>query len=544
MVLSRCVPARRVEDGDTVKRWRAITGLIFLVLVAYANILGNHFTNWDDEHLIVRNKAIRTLDIPFILKNFHLSYPPLPVISHCLDYLFWRLNPVGYHLTDLIIYALIVLAFFYLCRELIGNSGAAFAAAALFAVHPLHVESVAWLSSRKDGLGMLFYLLSFLVYIRSREERRRGFLWLSVFFYLCTIWSKSLMVTLPLALILYDMLLAGQRSGLRRSILNKLPYVLPLLLTALATIFLDPHRDMRFSYHGGSMYNTFLAMSIVLGDYLRMLILPVNLCSLYLVELPARVTEIRCLLPLAAIVTILAAAVATVRRAALFSFCVFWGAASLMPVLQLVPVNVIKADRYLYLPTAALCLLCGRAVAPALLRPRFRCGTLAACAVVTLLAILTIARNAVWRDSATLWGAVIARNPESADAYNNLGIIYMQKGRYGEAEEILTHAVNLRPDFASAHNNLANVYRAAGRYDEALEEFNKAMGLTHDAVYSANVYTGIGMVHEARGEYGKALEAYEQAVRLNPVYLDDSLLIEHRAICRNKMRSGKITLPQ
>ena len=510
-----------------------IVAIVTLALVIYANILGNQFTNWDDEHLIVKNKAIRALDIPFIIKNFHISYPPLPVISHCLDYLFWRLNPVGYHLADLIIYALIALAFFCLCGALIGNREAAFAAAALFAVHPLHVESVAWLSSRKDGLGMLFYLLSFLAYLRSREGRGREFLWLSVFFYLCAIWSKPLMITLPLALILYDVLLADQRSGLRGSILNKLPYLLPLLLTALATIFLDPHKDMHFSYHGGSMYSTFLAMSIVLGDYLRMLILPVNLSSLYLVEIPARITEIPCLLSLTAVAAMLVAAVATVRRAALFSFCVSWGAVSLIPVLQLVPVNVIKADRYLYLPTAALCLLCGRAAASALLRPRFRGGALAACAVVTLLAILTIARNTVWRDSASLWEAVIARNPESADAYNNLGIVYMQRGLYEEAEEILTHAVNLRRDFASAHNNLANVYRVTGRYDEALDEFNEAMGLTKDVVYSANVYIGIGMVHEAREEYGKALEAYEHAMRLNPVYLDDSLLREHIGSCRS-----------
>lgn len=532
-------------SSDTILKTRiGLTALVILVLVVYSNILGNHFTNWDDEHLIVRNKAIRTLDIPFIIRNFHISYPPVPVISHCLDYRFWRLNPVGYHLTDMIIYALIVLVFFCLCVALIGNREAAFAAAALFAVHPLHVESVAWLSSRKDGLGMLFYFLSFLVYLRGREWRRREFLWLSAFFYLCAIWSKPLMITLPLALILYDVLLADQRSSLRGSILSKLPYLLPLLLTALATIFLDPHKDIRFSYHGGSMYSTFIAMSIVLGDYLRMLILPVSLSSLYLVEIPARMTEIRCLLPLAAIVTIMAAAAAAARRAALFSFCVFWGVVSLIPVLQLVPVNVIKADRYLYLPTAALCLLCGRAASSALLRPRFRRGALAACAVVTLLAILTIARNTVWRDSATLWEAVIARSPESADAYNNLGIVYMQGGSYEEAEEILTHAVNLRGDFASAHNNLANVYRVTGRYDEALEEFNKAMGLTHDVVYSANVYIGIGMVHEARGEYGKALEAYERAVRLNPIYLDDSLLIEHRASCRDKMGSGNIILPR
>ncbi len=521
-----------------MRTWIAILCLIALVLVVYANILGNHFTNWDDEHLIVRNKAIRTLDIPHVIKNYHLSYPPLPVISHSLDYLFWRLNPVGYHITDLLIYALVVLVFFLLCGEMIGKVEAALAAAALFAVHPLHAESVAWLSSRKDGLGMLFYLLSFLAYVRSRERRGGGLFSLSVCFYLCTICSKPLMITLPLALILYDVLGNGRRIGLGRSIPHKFPYALPLLPIAIATIFLDPHRDLRFVYHGGSIYGTMRAMCVVLGDYIRMLVLPVDLSSLYLVELPSRATEIRCLFPLVAIITLCIAAVARRRGKGLFSFCFFWGAVSLIPVLQIIPVNMIKADRYLYLPSAALCLLCGHAAAAGLLRPRFRLGAAAVCAVVTLFAVLTMARNTVWRDSATLWEAVIAHSPESADAYNNLGIVYMRRGRYEEAEEMLMQAVNLRSDFPSARNNLANVYRMTGRYDEALREFNRAMGLTRDAVYSANVYIGIGMVYEARGEYGRAIEAYEKAARLNPVYLDDSLLVQHRDACRGKIMTN------
>jgi hypothetical protein len=386
---------------------------------------------------------------------------------------------------------------------------------------------------------MLFYLLSFLAYVRSRERRGSGLFVLSIFFYLFAVCSKPLMITLPLALILYDVLGDKRRIGLGRSILNKLPYALPLLLVALATVFLDPHRDMRFVYHGGGIYGTFRVMCVVLGDYLGMLVLPVNLSSLYLVELPSRVTEIRCLLPLVAIVALCAAAIAKRRDKGLFSFCVFWGAVSLLPVLQIVPMNVIKADRYLYLPSAAFSLICGSAVAGGLMRPRFRLVAAAVCAVVTLFAVLTMARNTVWRDSATLWGAVIAHSPESADAYNNLGIVYMRRRRYEEAEEMLKHALNLRPDFPSAHNNLANVYRLTGRYDEALAEFGRAMGLTRDAVYSANVYIGIGMVHEARGEYGRALEAYEKAAALNPVYLDDSLLVRRRDACRTNLLNPK-----
>jgi hypothetical protein len=383
---------------------------------------------------------------------------------------------------------------------------------------------------------MLFYLLSFLTYVRGREKQGRGLFVLSVCFYLFAICAKPLMITLPLALILYDVLGNGRRSNLRQSILNKLPYALPLLLIALATVFLDPHRDLRFAYHGGGIYGTLCAMCVVVGDYLRMLVLPVNLSSLYMVDMPSRLTDVRCLFPLAVVVTLFAVAVVRRMDKGLFSFCVFWGAVSLIPVIQIVPLNIIKADRYLYLPTAAFSLLCGRAIASGLLRSRFRPWAAAVCAVVTLFAVLTIERNTVWRDSATLWGDVIAHSPESADAYNNMGIVYMRRGRYEEAEEMLMQAVTLRPDFPSARNNLANVYRVTGRYDEALEEFGRAMGLTRDAVYSANVYIGIGMVHEARGEYAKALEAYDKAAKLNPVYLDDSLLVRHRDACRAKIK--------
>jgi hypothetical protein len=188
--------------------------LIIIVAIAYANICGNEFTNWDDEHLLVRNKAIRSLDPIFVIRNFHLTYPPLIVISHSLDYEFWRLNPVGYHITDIMLYVLIVLAFYFVCQSLIGGSVPAFIAASLFAVYPLHVESVAWLSSRKDGLAVLFYFLGFIAYLRTVRKGRRDFLWLSVLFYFLALWSKPMMITLPLTLIVYDILLGPRRKSL------------------------------------------------------------------------------------------------------------------------------------------------------------------------------------------------------------------------------------------------------------------------------------------------------------------------------------------
>jgi len=513
-----------------------IIALVMLVFVAYANILGNFFTNWDDEHLIVKNKGIRSLDLLFLLRNFHISYPPLTVLSHSLDHLFWGFNPIGYHLTDIMLYALSVLTFFFICVCLLGDSRAGFLAGAIFLLHPLHVESVAWLSSRKDGLGMLFYLLGFLSYLHFSKAGGTRFIWLSALFYLCALWAKPFTVTLPLALVLYDLLLGTRRSRVAESIRNKLPYALPLLITALATVFLDPHNETSLPYHGGSAFITFLAVLKVMGHYLRMLLLPVRLSALYVVSLPSRLGEMSCVFPLLIWLALLAGAAAARKRSPVFCFCILWSILSLLPVLQIIPTNVIKADRYLYLPTAALSLLAGSWMAGRRSAALGRRTILIFTALLTCLMLLTISRNIVWESSFSLWRSVLALNPSNADAYNNLSIAYARIGMYQDAEDAARKALELRPGFASAHNNLANVYRLTGRNDEALVELQKAMELTKDIVYAGSVYIGMGLIYEQRGEYGKALDAYEKASQLSPVYLDDSVIIKHLELCKQKLR--------
>lgn len=540
--------------------------LVLLSLAVYAGVPGNRFTNWDDEHLIVKNTMIRSLDPLRLLRSFHLSYPPLTVFTHCLDYFFWGLNPAGYHLTDLLLYALIVAAFFLLAERITGDTRAAFAAAALFAVHPLHVESVAWLSSRKDGVAMLCYMAAFLAYARGGAgkagappsaplprtgggdvEKQPGvgenrFAWLSALLYLGAVWAKPLMVTLPLALLLHETIC--RRESVRRALGRLLPFAVPLALTAFAAVFLDPHNEVRLPWHGGSPAATARVVLRVMGDYLRMLVLPVRLNALYLVVIPPRFLDARCLLPLAACALIAAAAVRKARSAPLFAFCAGWAAVSLLPVMQLIPSNVIKADRYLYLPTAAICLLCGAWWADAARRGRagrpWRLAWFAGLvAVVALFSALTVARCAVWRDSVSLWESSAAQNPSNPDALNNLGIAYARERRYGDAAATLSRALSLRPAFPSARNNLANVYLLTGRYDDALRELKGAAGLERDIVYAANASITMGMAWEGKGEYGKALEAYEKASRLVPAYLDDSTLKARIAGCKARLGEGE-----
>ena len=523
-----------------------LASLVLLALVAYAGMLENRFTNWDDEHLIVRNTTIRSIDPLRLLRCFHLSYPPLTVFTHSLDYRFWGLNPVGYHLTDLFLYALIVAAFFFLAEQLTGDGRAAFAAGTLFAVHPVHVESVAWLSSRKDGVAMLCYLAAFLAYRASERGAStdrgegahshrdagggRGFLSLAALLYLGAVWAKPLMATLPLALLLYETALRGR--PLRRACRRLAAFAVPLVLTLLAALCLDPHNEIRLPWHGGSPAATARAVLRVGGDYLRMLVFPVRLNALCLVRIPPRCIEIRCLLPLAAWALLAALAAKRRKTGRLFVFCLGWGVASLLPVLQFIPLNVIKADRYLYLPSAAFCLLSGAVWARAA-RRGMRGGWLAGLgAVAALFLVLTVARGTAWRDSVALWESSIAQDPANPDALNNLGIAYARERRYAEAEEALRRSLSLRPKSGSARNNLANVLILTGRHEEALRELEKAGNLEKDLVYAAQAHHTRGIAHEAMGDPARALEAYERALRLNPVYLDDAPLRARIRRCR------------
>lgn len=513
----------------------AICCLILLAVIAYASIIPNHFTNWDDEHLIVKNRALRSLNPLFILENFHVAYPPLTVFSHGIDYFFWKLNPVGYHLTDLLLYALVVVTLFFIAADLTGNSAAACVAATIFALHPLHVESVTWLSSRKDGLAMLFYLLGFLAYLKSARRDSWRMITVSVLFYFLALWSKPLMVTLPLALLACECILRRDNTGIMNTIFRLSPFIIPIGITVLATIYLDPHNELSLAYHGGGPGATFLLMLRILGDYFRMLFLPLRLSALYIVTLPEGLWEIPSLFRLFALLALPAFAVTRARRAPLITFCIAWAFLSLLPVMQIIPINVVKADRYLYLPSAAFCIMFG-AFSTMFHSPGKRlCATVTIAALAVPLLLLTLERNIMWRTSVTLWESETENGPESADAYNNLGIAYCREERYRDAEKAIQHALELRPGFASAHNNLANVYRYTGRTDEALRELRHAAGLTRDIVYAANAHITMGLIYEEKQQYEKALEAYHTALTLQPVYLDDSLLRARISFCREQL---------
>ena len=211
--------------------------ILLIVFGAFLPSLKNGFVNWDDDCYVLNSSSISSSISASNLKSIFTSfsvghYQPLTILSYAFDYQLFKLNPYYYHLTNLILHLLNSLLVFYLIYLLSGNIGVSFITAILFGIHPLHVESVAWISERKDVLYSFFFLLSCIIYLYYlTKERNSKYYLLSLFLFLCSLLSKSMAVTLPLLLLLMDYYL--KRKPNKELLLDKIPY---FFLTAISCI--------------------------------------------------------------------------------------------------------------------------------------------------------------------------------------------------------------------------------------------------------------------------------------------------------------------
>jgi len=525
---------RGVTGGKT-KLFVAILALTTLSAVAYHNIFSNSFVNWDDPHLIINNKLIRSIDLVNIFKEFHLIYPPLNVLSHAIDYHFWKLNPWGYHLTNLSLQILNTILIFIIFNLIFQNMRIALFTGLLFAVHPIHVESVTWLSSRKDVLSMFFFLLSFLFYVKNTKASRKVahiYFMGSAIFFTFSLLSKLTTVTLPFILILYDFLIDGKRCW-NKIILNKIPFFIIIGIIFTIGFSLRPIGEVTKNYLGGSFYLTMLTMITVIVEYMAMLLLPVNLNANYTVSIKKSLFEPKVLFSVSILILVFWIMIKSYKRSKLITFCFAWFFITLLPVCNIIPITILpKADRYLYLPSIGFCLLFAfflvKIASLNIKLPRKFFSLFSILILVTTVTIYTVTcikRNTIWRNSLSLWQDVIKKSPNNYHAHNNLGIAYAKEGLLNKAISEYKQAIRINPAFAYAHNNLGMAYAHQGKYSSAIKEYKKAIELGLNGIYAASVYINLGNLYKTQGRYKEALKAYKKALELNPLYLDNSEIL-------------------
>jgi len=517
----------------------ACLALVALTLCTFGNTLWNQFISFDDWFLVEENERIRSLAPRSIAAMLVSKDPsshawlPLRELSYAVDYAFWGLNPVGYHLTNVLLHAANTVLCYGVLRWLLRRQGLALLGAAAFAVHPAQVESVAWVSGRRDVLYALFYLLAFLAFVahERREGRGRWVLYgLSLACLAASLLSKASAMTLPAALGL-AVLTSGDGSDERLwgRLAATLPHwVLAIGLTAVHTLVAHEAGIVKGQAFDASLAN----VPLIFAKYWQLLFFPVHLVaphgegSLRWASDGPRIA----LLAAAAAAVVLAAWWAAPRRSSA-AFCIGWWFLLLLPVANFIPISVLVAERYLYLPLVGACAF-GAELLGSVMTTRRRAAVALGCtgAVLATLALGAHSRNRVWADSRTFWQDGVSKWPGIPVMRIGLATAYLDANDYERAWEQYMdvslawgRAASLDPDHVSLVNRglekfydtLARRREAEGRKQAALEVYET---MTRLLPKNVEAYARLARAYERQGLYAKAREQVIAVQKLDAEY--------------------------
>jgi Flp pilus assembly protein TadD len=488
----------------------------------YVPTLGHAFLNYDDDLYLTRNPHLRLGLSPAGLAwafttGYGANWFPLTWLSWLIDHAIWGLDPRGFHLTNLLLHAASTALLFGVLARMTGAVGRSAFVAAIFALHPVHVESVAWAAERKDVLSGLFWMLTLWAYARYVERPSwRRYLPVPLFLAL-GLMAKPMLVTLPFVLLLLDYWPLRRIPPLRRAILEKLPL---LALSAISSVVTYQVQHAAGAVQPVQVYPASVrALNALLAyaTYLRQAFWPSGLAVFYPHpgEDVSRAAAGGAALLLAAIT-----AVALRRRARQPYLAVgwFWFVGTLVPVIGLVQLGAqAHADRYLYVPLIGLSMTVSWAVPDLLARRWPRAPLMLGAAALAALAFTSVRQVARWRDSATLFAHTLDVTRENAVAHLNLGVALADKGDHAEARRHLEEAIRIHPGSAEAHGALAEVLARQGQREEALARFRTALRLDPGL---SRVHNGFGRALLEGGDVEEAALHFREAVRLDAAYAE------------------------
>jgi tetratricopeptide (TPR) repeat protein len=502
-------------------------GVFAAALLLYAGIpgvmdgmLSHPFLHWDDTLYIVDNPSIRDLTWEnlgsWFTSPYFGNYAPLHLASYALDYALWE-GPVarGFHLTDALLHAGSAVFALLLFRRLLGPGLPALFAALLFAFHPVQLESVAWASQRKSTLSMFFLLPSMVLYLRHRDRTPYGIAsgWptpaymASLAFFLLSLLSKGTGVVLPLIFLLYERL-RDPRPRRRGRYVEVLPYLALSIALGLATIWAQSSAGALHTREAGAAL--WLTMTVVFRDYLRTLFFPVNLNNLYYLELIQTPLRLTFLLSSAILLGAAALTARWSRRSPRLAFWPLWFLVSLVPVSNLLPLTMLRADRYLYLPSLALAGLMAEGFSRASAGRAWRRSTsvFLMAAVVLCHGALTNTRLPLWGNAERLWRDSVRKAPRSHIAHGSLGETYFTRGDYDRALGAYREALRLQPKYGRGFFNIGFIEVRRGRLRAAAEALRKGLEVSPEppawnpaarkSYAHVHLYIGVQDMEEAR----------------------------------------------
>ncbi|NVN99422.1 MAG: tetratricopeptide repeat protein [Geobacteraceae bacterium] len=509
--------------------------LLIIVFALYGRILGHRFIySWDDFNYVTNNFDIQGFSwghIRAVFSSYYLgNYAPVQMLSYMADFALWGLNPTGFLLTNLLLHLFTGLLVYRLFLRLFTKNYPALWGSAIFLLHPVQVESVAWISQRKSLLSMVFFLASWECYRYYRDKGYNRGLWYfaSLTLFVLAGLSKSVVVILPLVFILYDFCFPPTTA--RKHWLDKIPYFALSILLVLITMssqqpdtatWGSPSAGGITAYHGGSPWATFLTMLPVICRYLWMIIWPVNLSVLYD---PPVYTSVSLPVILSFMILLLLGVLSwrLLTRDRRSGFWVLFSVVAFIPVSQLIPIVTLMNDRYLYFPMIGIAGIFGLAVAS--INEKYGSRVVwVPTLVIIIFSILSYVRAGVWSDDITLWQDAVKKAPGKAEVWQNLGLSLQASPDNRKAEAIAAFEKSMEVvPMDSTLYLLGKAEQQRGNYSKALSHFEMLIALRPDNVMGL---TALGDMYRLLGERDAALSCLLQAQSLQPEALQVSIVL-------------------
>lgn len=496
----------------------------------YLQVVDNDFINYDDKEYVYDNVQVKkgitreTIKWAFtstVAANWH----PVTMLSHLLDVQLFGLNPGGHHATSLLFHILNTLMLFHILSRMTGSRWPSIFTALLFALHPLHVESVAWIAERKDVLSTFFWMLTTLQYIRYVEKPSNTRYITTLIFFIMGLMAKPMLVTLPCTLLLFDFwplsryrwpskgtqFSSNDAQKIMKILIEKIPFFLIVVLFcgiayivqktdgAVAELGLIP-----FQYR---VYNALVSY----GVYIVKMFWPFNLAIFY--PFPWSIPLWK---PILSLFGLTLATIIALRGSKNFQWLIvgwLWYLGTLVPVIGLVQIgSQAMADRYTYIPLIGLFIAIAWQTEWLFHHLQLRKATILSLGAVYLIivSVLTWQQLRYWRNNISLYQQAIRATGGSSMVYGNIGSAYLDHRQYRKAAYHFLAATHLKPDNAKAYNNLGITLMREGRLEMAVTAFKYALE-THPNYVSAHINLGVafiklGKLHEGSDHFRKALQ--------------------------------------
>ncbi len=522
-------PPNQIEQKQSIieKPLFLMILILCLTFIAFFPSLKNGFIpTWDDGAYVINNQSIQNLNQSSLKEIFTTtvasSYVPIPILTFTVEYKLFGLNPFIFHLSNLILHLLCTLLVFQILRMLKLKPVYAAIGAMIFGVHPMHVESVAWIAERKDLLCYLFCCASIIVYFNylNSQKNKLLFFLLSLFLFICSLFSKITAVTLPLSLLLIDYYLGRPLKS--KVLIEKVPFFILSLIFGIAEILMFQKQGALKATEIVSISDQVFMGFYALSAYIIKFFAPFQLSALYpWLSAPGHsLPFLYYISPLFILVLgFLIYRVTRKTRAILFGSLFFLVNIILMFQAQILTQGIgFLADRFSYIPYLGFCFLAGWST-DQLIRNKKEWKTQVLGVlffIILIFTVLSFNRTKIWENDFTLWNDVIEKYPNNIyKSYANRGIAFTSLEQWDNAITDFTRVIEMDSKYGWGYVDRGVAYQHTGQWDKSIDDFSKAIEIN---TLDFDAYAGRALSYGVLGQYNKAITDFSRALQINPKY--------------------------